>query len=178
MRPADPGWLVAFVNEYGSTPRREAGEQRAHYPPPGALGEHDPALTSGLSVPQLVALADRLHRFFAAPSGQEAAEVLDGLLAESAPTPRIRAEGDGYETSWSVPGVADAPLKAACALALLEEVAGSRRFGTCEAERCVDVFVDRSPGGGRRYCSSLCHNRTKVSAFRRRRKRESAAQID
>lgn len=178
MLPADPGWVVAFVNEYGSAPRREAGEQLKPYPPPEELGEHDSALTSDLSVPQLVALADRLHRFFAAPSREEAAEILDELLAESAPTPRVRAGGDGYETSWSARGTADASLTAACALALLEELVRSRRFGTCQAERCVDVFVDRSPGGGRRYCSSLCHNRAKVSAFRRRRKRESAAQAD
>jgi predicted RNA-binding Zn ribbon-like protein len=38
----------------------------------------------------------------------------------------------------------------------------------CDAVRCQDVFVDRSPGGRREYCSTQCHTRTKVAAFRRR----------
>lgn len=175
--PADPGWVVAFVNEYGSAPRREAGEQLEPYPTPEALGDHDPALTSELSGPRLVAVADHLHRFFVASCREEAVEVLDGLLERSSPSPRVRTGGDGYERSWSVRGRAEAPLTAACALALLEELERSRRFGVCGAERCVDVFVDRSPGGRRRYCSSLCHNRAKVGAFRRR-KRQSTVRID
>ena len=177
--PADTDWVVAFVNGYGSVPRLEAGEQLEPYPPPGALGEHDPALTSGLSEAQLVALADRLHRFFAACSREEAAVVLDGLLEESAPALRVRdAEEEGYEMWWSVWGTAEGPLTASCALALVKELDDSRRFGICEAERCVDVFVDRSPGGRRRYCSSLCHTRSKVSAYRQRQKQSGTAQTD
>jgi hypothetical protein len=172
--PADPGWVVAFVNEYADAPRREAGQELDPYPPLGTLGEHDPALTAGLTEPQLVALADRLHGFFAASSEDEAVGVLNGLLEESAPIPRVRAEGDGYEVSWSVEGEAGEPLAAACALALLDELKASRRFGVCDAERCVDVFVDRSPGGARRYCSSRCHTRAKVGAFRRRKRDEMA----
>lgn len=170
VRPADPGWVVTFVNEYGSAPRREAGEQEESYPALEALGEHDPALTSGLSELRLVAVADRLHRLFVASCPEEVAEVLNGLLKSSNPTPRVRAGVDGYERPWSVRGAAEVPLTAACALTLLEELDSSRRLGVCRAERCVDVFVDRSPSGGRRYCSSLCHNRAKVNAFRRRQK--------
>lgn len=177
--PADTDWVIAFVNEYGSVPRLEAGEQQKPYPVPGALGEHDPELTSDLSEAQLVALADRLHRFFAAGSREEAAVVLDRLLKESTPTLRLRAvEEDDYEVWWSVQGTAEAPLMASCVLALVEELEDSRRFGICAAERCVDAFVDRSPGGKRRYCSSLCHTRSKVSAFRRRQKQNRAAQAD
>lgn len=178
VRPADPGWVIAFVNEYGSPPRREAGEQLEPYPPLEALGEHDATLTSELSESQLVALADRLHRFFAARSRKEAAVVLDGLLEESAPTLRVRVEEDGYEAWWAVRGKAEAPLMASCTLALVEELGDLRRFGVCEAEHCVDVFVDRSPGGKRRYCSSQCHNRAKVSAFRRRQKQSGMPQGD
>jgi hypothetical protein len=168
----DPDWVVAFVNEYADAPRREAGQELEPYPPPATLGENDPALTTGLTEPQLVALADRLHEFFSASTAEAAVAVLNGLLEESAPVPRVRAVRDGYEVSWSVEGTAGEPLAAACALALLEELKGSRRFGVCEAERCVDVYVDRSPGGARRYCSSQCHTRAKVGAFRRRKRGE------
>lgn len=163
------------MNEYADAPRWGAGEELDPYPPPESLGEHDPALTAGLTESQLVALADRLNGFFSASSEDEAVGVLNGLLAESAPVPRVRAVGDSYEVSWSVEGKVGEPLVAACALGLLEELKASRQFGVCEAERCVDVFVDRSPGGARRYCSARCHTRAKVSAFRRRRKRDEMA---
>lgn len=175
VRPADPAWVVAFVNEYGTEPRREANEQREPYPPLGTLGERGAASADGLAEAQLVALADGLHRVFASSSGPAAAKALNVLLEESCPAPRIRAGkgGDGYEKSWTVHSTtpASAAPLAACALALLDVLTGPWRFGVCEASGCVDVFVDRSPGGRRRYCSSLCQNRSKVAAFRRRRRR-------
>jgi predicted RNA-binding Zn ribbon-like protein len=176
VRPADPAWVVAFVNEYGTEPRREAGEQREPYPPPGTLGEHGAPPASGLTEAQLVSLADDLHRVFASPSRSAAADALNGLLKASCPVPRVRIDGagDGYERSWTVEAMASlpaAPLTAACALALLDVLTGPWRFGLCEASGCADVYVDRSPGGRRRYCSSPCQNRTKVAAFRRRRRR-------
>ncbi|WP_374119541.1 CGNR zinc finger domain-containing protein [Streptomyces sp. RKAG290] len=42
-------------------------------------------------------------------------------------------------------------------------------MGTCAGERCVDVYIDQSPGGRRRFCSVTCQNRTRVAAFRSRR---------
>src|SRR5215212_3081264 len=151
VRPADPDWVVEFVNEYGTLPRKEAGEQGHPYPPPDALGEHDPALSAGLTGAQLVALADRLHRVFSALSRAEAAGALNGLLEGSRPTPRVRPgeASEGYETSWVARGTAGAPLAAACALALLGVLTGPWGFGICEASACADVFVDRSPGGRR-----------------------------
>jgi predicted RNA-binding Zn ribbon-like protein len=39
----------------------------------------------------------------------------------------------------------------------------------CSAEDCTRLFVDRSRGGGRRWCGmSACGNRAKVAAYRRR----------
>jgi predicted RNA-binding Zn ribbon-like protein len=175
VRPADQDWVVAFVNEYGTEPRREADEQEEPYPPMDALGTHDVALSSSLAETQLVSVADGLHRVFASPSRSAAAEALNALLEESSPEPRIRAGGssDGYEKVWRVDAAASpgAPLKASCALALLDVLCGRWGFGLCEASACVDVFVDRSPGGRRKYCSAQCHTRTKVAAFRERRKR-------
>jgi hypothetical protein len=177
VQPADPDWVVAFVNEYGTVPRRAAEEQGHPYPPLDALGEHDPTLSTGLTGAQLVALADRLHRVFSSVSRSEAAGVLNGLLEDARPSPRVRPSegGEGYGTSWVARGTADAPLAGACALALLDVLTGLWGFGICEASACADVFVDRSPSGRRKYCSAQCHTRTKVAAFRRRRAAEAAS---
>lgn len=171
VRPADLDWVVVFVNEYGNQPRRAAEEQDQAYPPLGALGDHGVVLGAELTEAQLVALADRLHAVFSPQSRSDAAGSLNELLEDSRPTPRVHASaaGAGYETSWSVPGVAEMPLAAACALTLLGALTGSWGFGVCNADRCEDVFVDRSPGGRRKYCSAQCQTRTKVAAFRRRR---------
>ena len=174
VKPADQAWVVAFVNEYGTEPRREANEQSEPYPPLGTLGEHDTAMTAGLTEARLVSLADGLHRVFASSSRSAAARFVNDLLEESNPAPRVRANesAGGYEKAWMVSATADAlvPLMASCALALIDILGGPRRFGTCEASACADVFVDRSPGRRRRYCSSLCQNRSKVAAYRRRQK--------
>jgi predicted RNA-binding Zn ribbon-like protein len=175
VMPADHYWVVAFVNEYGTEPRREANEQLKPYPSLDSLGKHDAALTSGLSEAQLVSVADDLHRVFASASREDAAQSLNDLLKDTRPEPRISVGGssDGYEESWRVHATlpSDVPLKASCALMMMAVMSGSWRFGVCEASCCVDVFVDRSPGGRRRYCSSLCQNRTKVAAFREKRRR-------
>ncbi|WP_374215715.1 CGNR zinc finger domain-containing protein [Streptomyces drozdowiczii] len=65
----------------------------------------------------------------------------------------------------------DEVLVAASGLALREYAAahGFHRIGICTGDHCVDVYVDRSPGGRRRFCSVTCQNRTRVAAFRRRR---------
>ena len=120
----------------------------------------------------MVALADRLYRVFSSASRAEAAGALNGLLEDSRPVPRVRAgRGAGYEASWVVREKDGAPLVAACALALVDVLSGPWGYGICDAARCADVFVDRSPGGRRKYCSAQCHTRTKVAAFRERRKR-------
>jgi predicted RNA-binding Zn ribbon-like protein len=174
VKPADQAWVVAFVNEYGTEPRREANEQLEPYPPLSALGEHDAALAVGLTEAQLVSLADSLHRVFAASSRSKAAQSLNELLEESNPVPRVRSSesAESYEKFWRVRARAASvsPLMASCALTLIDVLGGPWRFGLCEASACADVFVDRSPGRQRRYCSSPCQNRSKVAAFRRRQK--------
>lgn len=172
LRAADLDWLVNFVNEYGTEPRRVAGEQHEAYAPLDELGEHDRALTAGVDKTQLVALADRLYKFFTL-SHAEAAETVNELLAESDPSPRAHTNNDVRESFWVVEyRISDpitVPAMAVCALALLEILVAPYPYGICNAARCVDAFVDRSPGGQRRYCSALCQNRAKVAAFRERR---------
>jgi len=48
----------------------------------------------------------------------------------------------------------------------------SNRFHTCDANDCDCVFFDTSRNGSRRFCSTMCQNRTKTAAFRRRQATE------
>ncbi|MGW5362305.1 CGNR zinc finger domain-containing protein [Actinopolymorpha pittospori] len=52
---------------------------------------------------------------------------------------------------------------------------GPDRFGSCQAARCANVFVDTSPNRSRRYCSDRCSSRANVAAFRARRKAAAPA---
>jgi predicted RNA-binding Zn ribbon-like protein len=59
---------------------------------------------------------------------------------------------------------------AAIARDAIETVARSGHLlRTCEGTDCANVFLDRSRGGRRRWCSmTRCGNRAKAAAFRRR----------
>lgn len=52
---------------------------------------------------------------------------------------------------------------------------GPDRFGSCQAAKCANVFVDTSPNRSRRYCSDRCSSRANVAAFRARRKAAAPA---
>ena len=42
------------------------------------------------------------------------------------------------------------------------------RLGTCRSPDCDRVYVDLSKNASRRFCSTVCQNRVKAAAFRRR----------
>jgi predicted RNA-binding Zn ribbon-like protein len=144
--------LVALVNEWGSTPREV--EQR-----PSSPGHAD-----------LVAVADRLHPVFAAADTASRARLVSAMLASTGVRPDV-TEGDGVVTAaWLVPAARDA-LLASAALALREHlVAHPDRLGVCGDRQCADVYVDASPAGHRRFCSLTCQNRSRVAAFRERKR--------
>jgi hypothetical protein len=166
--PLPLDWVVAFVNEYAAAPRRAAGEADAPYPAPRELPEGD--ALDGVDLPdpaELAVLADRLHGAFGADPVAVAAS-LSLLLEDSGVRPRLVARSGRPRAAWIHDGAA--PLAAGCALALWQHLTSTvgDRLGVCSASRCVDVYVDRSPAGARRYCSLTCQNRTKVAAFRAR----------
>ncbi|WP_306213870.1 CGNR zinc finger domain-containing protein [Actinoplanes sp. RD1] len=143
--------LVALVNDWGTLPR-EVGARAA----PARLG-----LGPG---PGPVAVADRLHAVFAAPDDAERARLISDMLAET----RVRPVAGA--AAWAVDDPASA-LLASAALALREQLAADPgRLGVCADDRCADVYVDVSPGGHRRFCSTTCQTRSRVAAFRRRRR--------
>ena len=152
MRALDLPDLVALVNDWGTRPR-EVGHRTA----PGS----DDART---------AVADRLHAVFATPDRTERARLVSAMLTETAVRPSIAPDDGVITAGWSVPDPRD-ELLAGAALALREHLAAHPdRVGVCADRQCADVYVDASPAGHRRFCSVTCQNRTRVAAFRERRR--------
>lgn len=142
--------VVALVNEWGSLPRQVGAR-----PTPAS---------------ELVGVADRLHPVFAATDPAERAATVTAILHDTGVRPGLRISDGTLAAGWSVPDRADTVL-AAAALALRERLAADPdRIGVCGDRQCADVYVDSSPAGHRRFCSVTCQNRTRVAAFRARRR--------
>lgn len=163
--------LVDLINEWGSVPRRDADEQSSPYPPRGFLRGRLGVAPS--LIPKndeaLAAIADRLHPVFAATRHARRAELVNDLLAATAVRPALHTKADGLHVSWLVDDPGQAVL-AAAAIALRAQLASHDpdRLGTCTGSRCADVYIDASPAGRRRYCSTTCQTRTRVAAYRSR----------
>lgn len=163
--------LVDLVNGWARIPRHEDGRDSAAYPAiadlAGGLGFAVPPLSDR----ELAATADRIYPVFTATDVGRRAGLVTEFLDETGVRPGLRLAGAQPRRGWSVPDPR-AALLAASAIALREFLADHHpdRLGVCTGSRCVDVFVDASPGGRRRFCSVTCQNRTRVAAFRGRRK--------
>jgi predicted RNA-binding Zn ribbon-like protein len=170
VHPLGLSELVALVNGWGTQPR-QAGHRAA--PPLSAVLVG--TLRAG-SDP--TAVADRLHAVFAAGDAVERARLVTAMLAETAVRPEVAQDDDVLAAAWSVPEPRTA-LLASAALALREHLAADPdRLGVCADQQCADVYIDASPGGHRRFCSLTCQNRTRVAAFRQRRRNADARGID
>jgi hypothetical protein len=155
--------LVALVNDWGSVPRQAGGRVGLKPALPDGAGEADPARAS--------AVADRLHPVFAAADNGERARRVNAMLAEAAVRPEVAQDDGVLAAGWSVPepGVA---LLASAALALREHlVAHPDRLGVCADRQCADIYVDASPTGHRRFCSTTCQTRSRVALFRERQRK-------
>jgi predicted RNA-binding Zn ribbon-like protein len=144
--------LVALVNDWGSRPR-EVGRREQ---PAG-----DPAA---------IAVADRLHEVFADGDAAGRAAAVTAMLAETGVRPELTVVAGAPAASWCVPREPDA-LLASAALALRDHLAAQpERLGVCHERHCADVYVDASPAGHRRFCSVTCQSRSRVAAFRDRKR--------
>lgn len=159
--------LVDFVNKYADIPRATAYEQDKPYPPLDDL-KIDPTWASASGLIGLVAMANELYAVFAAPDESASLAALNTILHRTWPSPTATGTG---AVQWVVQQSCDVPA-AASALCLLGVVNrhDHHRLGLCQASRCADVFVDASPAGRRRFCSSTCLSRHKVAAYRARAK--------
>jgi predicted RNA-binding Zn ribbon-like protein len=164
VEPMPPDLLVWLVNEWGTAPRAAAGEHDMPYPDPAPLG-----LPTAVPLP---AVADRLHRIFAATQITERLDLLALLLTESAVRPALTRAADSQpRETWQVDAPAQA-LLAAAALTLRHQLAqhDPARIGTCTGRDCADAYIDASPAGRRRFCSVTCQNRARVAAWRQRKR--------
>lgn len=161
-----PSALVRLVNEWGTVPRRTAGEQDQPYP---AAGDLDLGVPARLGDAGLRRIADLLYPVFAAPDARTRAELVTALLHQTGVRPVVAADAHG---AWVVDQRRHAPV-AAAALTLRDHLDryGDARLGTCAGRDCADVYVDTSPTRDRRYCSVTCQNRARVAAYRRRHAR-------
>jgi predicted RNA-binding Zn ribbon-like protein len=117
----------------------------------------------------------RLRKVFEAPDHGTAAGLLNRLLTSSGANPQLTDhDGNPWHLHYTPPRTplgAWLAADAAMALAVVIVEGGFDRLRVCEAERCRDVFVDRSRNRSRRYCSpEICGNRASVAAYRARQR--------
>jgi len=163
-------WLVACVNAY-STPTRAAADEldRALLQLPGG-----PPAARSLPTDDLIRVANGWFEVFrAAPEPEAVAAELNQLLRQATPTVAAISDGHSVTSTVALAPETDAATRLSVwgALILLNATAslGVTRFGTCTGDRCVDVYVDRSPRHNRRFCSQLCQTRERVSRYRGRK---------
>jgi predicted RNA-binding Zn ribbon-like protein len=121
------------------------------------------------------ALRSRLRAVWQAATAEEAANLVNGLLAESQALPQLTDhDGDAWHLHFTPSG---APLamrlqaEAGMALAGVLRDDGFARLRTCASDTCSDVFVDASRNRSRRYCDpDTCANRVNVAAHRARQR--------
>ena len=171
-QPMPVAMLVDLVNGWGTVPRAMA-DARDRPPIAWLVDRHGVAaeVASELGDQGLDRIADLLYPVFAATAAAERAALVTDLLTRCKVRPALGSAGGRVESRWLVER--DAVL-AAAALTLRAQLVehDPERLGTCADTQCGDAYVDTSPGGHRRFCSVRCQNRSRVSAFRRRRSAE------
>jgi predicted RNA-binding Zn ribbon-like protein len=152
--------LVSLVNQFSEPTRRAAGRPRRRAFPPWS---------EDWSVADVERAADQLFGVFrSAPDQRQVALLLDRILQAATVHVSVDVLDGGVMRRHRTPSSEAAPAVAG-ALTLLQiiETAGVGRLGCCAATNCTDVFVDRSPGNNRRFCSTTCHTRERVARHRR-----------
>lgn len=166
VQPAPLALVVDVINGWSDRVRRESGEEGDPYPDLAELAVAHGWSTRMVPDDRLVALADRLEPVFAETSPGARRGALNLAVRALAPTPQQSAQGPVW--SGMVP---ERHLEAGLLFALIEHArddADLVRLGACEADHCVDTYVDSSRSGTRRFCSLTCQNRARVAAFRQR----------
>jgi predicted RNA-binding Zn ribbon-like protein len=158
--------VIEIVNEWGEAPRRAAGEQDQPYPGAAGVGVDGRDLIAKATTAHIVDTANQLHEVFAAVSATDVARRLDELVSGCGLAPYFVADGDSVLEAWTAP---TSSIAAAATLALVlwfRANPDARRLGVCAGDACVDVYVDVSPAGRRRYCSITCQNRVRARTYR------------
>ena len=124
-------------------------------------------------------LRRRLRRFWTVADRDEAAALVNEILAEADARPYL-ARHDEWDWHLHVTRP-DAPLTdriaADAAMAFLDLIRADAlgRLRVCAADDCEDVLIDLSKNSSKRYCDTgNCGNRTNVAAYRARKRVQSA----
>jgi predicted RNA-binding Zn ribbon-like protein len=174
--PASPADLaVALVNTWdlvAEPPELLADDATVHrFLLRHGYGE-DAAALGPEPAERLRALRDRLRAVFHAPTPAAAAELLNGLLADTGAVPRLVPAGEVWvlDAGPAEPGLGRVAARAATGLAGFVAERGFGRIGTCAAAPCDCAYLDRTRAGTRRYCCSFCADRAAATAYRRRKR--------
>jgi predicted RNA-binding Zn ribbon-like protein len=132
--------------------------------PGGAVTQRD--------LTEVRAVRDRLAAAVEAHDEQQAAEILNSLLAKTRARPEVIRHGaSGWHVHYrSEAGGLASTIGAVAAMGLAAVLAdsGLRRVGICADDDCDSYFVDASRNASRRYCCQRCAVRSGVAAHRAR----------
>jgi predicted RNA-binding Zn ribbon-like protein len=112
-------------------------------------------------LPMLHDLRATVRAVFEEEDDDEARAVLNAALLEAGAVVQLGPDG------LAVAGELPARLLFAVAAHVAER--GVDRLGICASDPCRCAYVDRTRGGTRRYCCTLCNDRAAARAYRRRR---------
>ncbi len=135
-------------------------------------GERPPLDLTPNDVETMREAASRLVRVFGAETVDEAAALLNELLAGSAGPPRLTSHHGTSTWHLHVDEADDGPwgswFLASSAMALAVLLADHQRLpgGLCAAAGCGKPYLDLGGGSPRRYCGSRCATRERVAAHR------------
>ena len=120
-----------------------------------AAAQHDEDL------PTLRSLRAMLRTVFECADDEEARQMLNIALFHAEAV--VQVGPAGLEVSGG--------LRGRLLFAVAQHVAehGVTRLGICLSDPCRCAYVDRSRGGTRRYCCTLCNDRAAARAYRRRK---------
>lgn len=131
-------------------------------------------LGTGAELDQVRRLRGRLRDFWAVHDRDEAARMVNDLLADADAAPYLSKHD---ELDWHLHVTRpDATLArrigAEAAMGFLDLVREDElgRLRHCGAEDCNDVYIDLSRNSSRQFCTTTCGNRTAAAAYRARKR--------
>ncbi len=168
--PDEPALALAidFLNTYDAL---ESPPDRLSVDRVQRLAAHhgQPATFAAGDLDALRALREQLRPVFAAEDVDVKLAALNGVLATA--TAQVGRVGDRVRLSAAGGdgAVGRFGILVADALAQAMATGGPARFGTCLADPCRCVYVDRTRSARQRYCCELCNDRMAAAAYRSRR---------
>jgi len=139
-RLGDVEALDAFLKTFGWTGRHERTEEELR---------------------EVQDLRPRLRRVWLADE-DEVVEIVNTLLREANALPYlVKHDGAPYHlhaTPFDAPLADRMAVEAAMAFTEVIRLKALDRLRVCEADRCIDVLVDLSKNGSRRFCNTTCGN--------------------